>query len=132
MAFTTIVFGVLLILLGVGGYFSSGRVSPTALIPVIPGLVFILLGYIASKPRFRKHAMHVAALLALIGFIAMIPGGIVALIRWLSGTTPAHPAAVVSRTIMAALMLVFLVMCIKSFVDARRRPSSARGFDVIP
>ena len=120
MASLTIVFGVLLILLGIGGYLGTGRVSLTALIPVIPGILFILLGLMARNVRLRMHAMHAAAALALLGFIAMIPGGLVALVRWAGGTEPAHPAAVISRCIMAALMLVFLILCVRSFNTARR------------
>lgn len=131
MPLTTIVFGGLLMLLGVGGYLATDRISLTALIPVIPGLVFVFLGAVAHSPRARKHVMHAAAAIALLCLLAMIPSGIVPLVRWLSGTTPARPPAVISRCIMAALMLIFLVMCIKSFVDARRRPASSRGFEPV-
>jgi hypothetical protein len=117
---TTIFFGVLLIILGVGGYFVTGRHSLTAMIPAIPGLLFIILGALARDARYRKHTMHAAAALALVGFLAMIPGGLVALARWAGGTAPAKPAAVVSRCIMAGLMLVFLVLCVRSFISARR------------
>jgi hypothetical protein len=65
------------------------------------------------------HAMHAAATLALVGFLAMIPG-LVKLARWAGGTVPARPAAVVSQSIMAGLMLVFLVLCVRSFINARR------------
>ena len=93
MASTTIVFGVLMILLGVAGYFLTGRESPTALIPVIPGVVWLLLGALARNERFRKHAMHAAAALSLVGFLAMTRA-IVTLVRWQAGgEAPARPAA---------------------------------------
>jgi hypothetical protein len=121
VAGTTILFGVLMVLLGVVGYFATGRQSWTALIPAIAGAVFVLLGAAAARnARYRMHAMHVAALLALVGLIAMIPQGVIPLVQWLSGTNPARPAAIISRCILAALLLIFLVMCVKSFVDARR------------
>ena len=120
MAFTTIVFGLLLIALGVGGYFGTGRASLTAMIPAIPGVLFILLGVMARDARYRMHAMHAAAALALAGFVAMIPGGLVPLVKWAGGTEPARPAAVISRSIMAGLMLLFVVICVRSFISARR------------
>jgi hypothetical protein len=120
VASLTIVFGVLLILLGVGGYFGTGRASTTALIPAIPGILFILLGLMARNARLRMHAMHAAAALALIGLLMMIPKGLIPLARWAGGTAPAMPAAVISRCIMAALMLVFLILCVRSFINARR------------
>lgn len=125
MASLTILFGVLMILLGVGGYFLTGRQSWTALIPAIVGVVFILLGAAARDARYRMHAMHAAAALALLGFVAMIPGGIVPLIKWAGGTEPARPAAVVSRCLLAGLLLVFLVLCVRSFIRARRERSAA-------
>lgn len=121
MAATTIAFGVLMILLGVGGFVATGSQHYTALIPAAFGVVFFALGAMARNPALRKHAMHTAALLALVGFGAVVPG-VVKLVRWLTGTPPAaeRQGAVISQSIMAALMLIFLVMCIKSFVDARR------------
>jgi hypothetical protein len=126
----TIVFGVLLILLGVGGYFGTGRVSLTALIPAIPGVLFILLGLVARNARLRMHAMHAAAALALIGVVMMIPKGLVPLARWAAGTPPEKPAPVLSRSIMAGLMLVFLVLCVRSFINARRARTA--GIDPAP
>ena len=116
----TIFFGVLLIVLGVGGYFVTGRTSVTDMITAIPGVLFIVLGAMARNPRLRMHAMHAAAALALIGFEAMIPGGLVALARWAGGTMPGRPPAVVSRCIMAGLMLVYVLLCVRSFISARR------------
>ena len=128
----TIVFGVLMILLGVGGYFLTGRASMTAMIPAIPGVLFVLLGAMARNPRLRMHAMHGAALLAALGLVMMIPMGLIPLVKWAGGTPPARPAAVISRSIMAGLMLVFLVLCVRSFIAARRaRAAGGAGFEPV-
>jgi hypothetical protein len=50
----------------------------------------------------------------------MIPRGLVPLARWAGGAVPARPAAVVSASITAGLMLVFLVLCVRSFIAARK------------
>ena len=124
MASTTIVFGLLMIVLGVGGYLLTGR-HPTALIPAGVGVVFIVLGTLARNDRHRKHVMHLAAALALVGFVAMAVMGWVKLARWAAGTAPDRPAAVVSQSILGALLLVFLVLCVRSFISARRARGAA-------
>ena len=47
MSPTTIVFGMLLTLLGLVGYFLTGASSPTALIPAIFGVLLLVLGFLA-------------------------------------------------------------------------------------
>lgn len=115
----TIAFGAVLIALGVAGYFLTGRQSVTALIPAFAGVLFLVLGIVAQKPGARKHAMHVAAALALLGFLGTITG-VIKVIRMLGGEEIARPAAARSQAIMAVLCLLFLVLCVRSFIAARR------------
>ncbi len=63
----TIGVGVILVALGLFGYFGSASdsPSPTALIPAGFGAVLIVLGIVAHKPGVRKHAMHAAAAVGL-------------------------------------------------------------------
>ena len=127
MASTTLLFGVLMILLGVAGYFLTGRQSLTALIPVIPGVIWLLLGAVARNERLRKHAMHAAAALSLLGFLGMVRA-IVNFIRWQAGGTEhARPAAVTSQAILGVLFLVFLILCVRSFIAARRSRAAGAG-----
>jgi hypothetical protein len=77
MARFTILIGLLLTLVGVGSYFyalltvgDANGPSPTALIPAFAGVPILLLGCVALKESLRKHAMHIVALLALLGFPA--------------------------------------------------------------
>src|SRR5688572_32328469 len=72
MAHTTIVFGLLLTGLGLVGYFLAGGVSVTALIPAFFGIVLLALGFLARSEPMRKHAMHAAAAVALIGFLGAL------------------------------------------------------------
>lgn len=127
MASTTILFGVLMILLGVVGYFATGRQSITALIPVIPGAIWLVLGALARNDNIRKHVMHAAAALSLVGFLAMIRA-MVTLVRWQTGgAAPDRPAAVVSQSILGLLFLAFLILCVRSFIAARRNRAAAGG-----
>jgi len=114
MASTTILFGLLLIVLGFGGYFLTGTSSFTALIPAAFGLLLLVLGFIARAESARKHAMHAAAAVALIGFL----GALMSLLRTPMGLRPG--AAVFSQVAMVLLTGVFVALCVKSFIDARR------------
>ena len=115
----TIALGVALIIVGLAGYFLTGAVSLTALIPAGFGVVIALAGVVARDDRMRKHAMHAAVLVALLGFLGSVRG--VLQIGALLDGTAARPAAVVSQTIMAVLTLGYIVVAVRSFVQARRR-----------
>src|SRR5687768_12449325 len=130
MAVITMIFGALLVALGIGGYLITGRESLTALIPAIPGALFLVLGALARNPGMRKHAMHIAAAVGLLGFLGSVPG-VIKLFRWAGGTEPGRPAAVVAQSVMAVLCAIFVALCVKSFIDARKR--RAQGFEpVVP
>lgn len=120
MAIITIGLGGLLTLLGVLGFVLTGSQHYTALIPVAFGTIFELLGLVAlrSEPA-RKHAMHAAAALALVGFVGSAKG-LLGAARMLSGQAVELPAAVVAKAVMAVLCAVFVALCVRSFVAARR------------
>ncbi len=106
-------FGLILIILGVGTYFAAPleHRSLTAFIPSVLGAVLVLCGAIAQNPSARMHAMHVAALMGLLGVIAPV----VRIVR-------KHPEglALFAMSAMAIISLIFLIFCIRSFIAARR------------
>jgi hypothetical protein len=109
-----IVFGGLLVLEGAGFYVGTGRESWTALIPAFVGLPIVLLGALALRSGARKHAMHAAAALALLGLLAAAGR------LFSQGSYDFTASAPLSQLIMAVLCGVFFALCVKSFVDARR------------
>jgi len=112
--------GILLTLLGILSYIFTDFVSITALIPSFFGIVFAGLGFWGkSSESMRKHTMHGALLLALLGLGGSF-SGLITLVSALSGTMPERMAAAVSQSIMAVLCIIFLIAGIKSFVDARK------------
>lgn len=129
MPSTAITFGVLLILVGLGGFGYAfafllqpgepvGKVM-TALIPAVLGLLLVVTGAIAkSKESLRKHLMHAAVLIGIVGFVATVSS--VAKLPSLFDGSAARPLAVVSQFVTTILCLVFVVLCVKSFIDARR------------
>jgi prolipoprotein diacylglyceryltransferase len=117
VADTSVVFGLLLTILGVYGFISTGMRHPTALIPAGVGLVLVVLGALARKESLRKHAMHAAAVVGLLGFFA----GAGRFLYELSAGKDVTGTAGLSTLTMAVLCAVFVALCVKSFIDARRR-----------
>jgi hypothetical protein len=64
------------------------------------------------------HAMHAAVLVALLGFLGSVRG-IPGLAKVFDGTA-ARPAAIVSQSIMALLTLGYVVVAVRSFIQARQ------------
>jgi hypothetical protein len=122
MPSTTIALGAALVVLGLAGYVLTGGASLTALIPAAFGVLLALAGVLARDERKRKHAMHAAVVVALLGFLGSFRG--VLQIGSLIDGTALRPAAVVSQTIMAALTLAYIVMAVRSFVRARTARTS--------
>ena len=120
MAIITIVYGSLLVLLGLAGYFGSDQTSLTALIPLLFGIPLEGLGLVAyAKPAARKHAMHAAAVIALLGLLGTAKA-LLKLPALIQGAPMERPAAVAAQCIMAVLSLIFLALCVRSFMAARK------------
>lgn len=115
---TAIAIGALLILVGVIGYaygMSAGAGSLTALIPAAIGAVMAILGFAArGSEGLRKHLMHAAVVVALLGFIATAGR----LLSRFSELTMSP--AVMSQAATAVLCLIFMILAIRSFAAARR------------
>lgn len=123
MAIITIGLGAILSLIGLGAYINNPE-SWTALIPAFFGLPLLVLGLLARNERWRKHAMHAAAGIALLGFLGTIRG-VLNVARMLSGEEIIRPRAAVVQAVMAVLLAVFLALCINSFVQARRNRATS-------
>ena len=115
MPSTTRTLGIALILLGLAGYFGTGRTSMTALIPAFFGAVFIVLALVARSESARKHAMHAAVALALLGFLGTL-GRVVPAV----GAGELMRPAVLAQLVMSLLLLGYVALGVKSFKEARR------------
>jgi hypothetical protein len=122
------VFGVLLILVGVAGFVSTGSTHPTSLIPSVAGLLFIVFGALANTENSKKKMlwMHIAVTVALLLFLGTIPADIGAF-RLSRGATFPHPIAVLEKAGMSLLCLLYVLLCVRSFIQARvlRKTSAA-------
>ena len=124
MAKITIGVGMILIALGLIGYFGTSMVSWTALIPAFFGLPLVVLGALALQEGWRKHAMHAAIVVGLIGFL----GGAFSFIRPFLSGGEMKPMAATMQALMALTCAVFVGLGVKSFIDARR----ARNMERLP
>ena len=110
--------------LGVSGWLLTGRESPTALIPAAFGLLLLALGSLARQERLRKHAMHGAAAVGLLGFLGSARG--LLQVPALVAGTAERPVAVISQTVMAVLCAVFVWLCVRSFIAVRKAREATR------
>lgn len=118
MAKVTLVFAVLLIVLGLGFYLGTGSQHPTALIPTWFGVALGVFGVLAISPSEtrRKVFMHVNVTIGLLGFLGAAGRAIYAL----SSGHPADRTAVTAQLLMAGLLLIYVILCVRSFIAARR------------
>lgn len=119
MSRLTVGFGISLVLIGLTFYLVSGRSSMTALIPAVFGIVLVLLGIVAERATSPKHAMHMAAVVALLGIVGSLDG-FPAFFRMLGGDSVERPLAAAAKVVMALDLATYLGYSIRSFVAARR------------
>jgi hypothetical protein len=114
----TYVAGGVLVVVGVISYIASGAVSLTALIPSGLGALLLIAAAVARNDAIRRHVMHVAMLIALIGIVATFSNTL-RLGEVFAGTTE-RPLAVIASAVTFLTLLVYLGFGIASFVQARR------------
>lgn len=123
MAKVTIVFGVLLIILGLVGFIGTGSAHPTALIPTWWGLAMCLGGFLAISPSEsrRKLLMHINVTIGLLGCIGAFASGLHSYGHTRSlGLDPDYKA-LAAQLAMAILLLIYVNLCVRSFIDVRRK-----------
>jgi uncharacterized membrane protein HdeD (DUF308 family) len=129
MAWPTLICGALLVLVGIVGYGTSEVQPPpmTALIPAFFGAALVLCGALAFNDKIRKHAMHLAAMIGLVGAL----GGFMPLIRQVKNTGEFDPLkkSAVAGELMILVCVVFVGMCVNSFIQAKkaRKAKEAAG-----
>ena len=110
--------------------------SWTAFIPGIIGLILILLAIAADKaPNAKKHIMHVAVLIALLGFLSiakMVFGAFAEMSWWRGEPYLIYEASSLKPTSMllsAGLLLIYVILCVVSFITARKEMAAQAARD---
>jgi hypothetical protein len=120
LAFTRLALLIGVALVAITGIVIAGvSFSPTALLPGILGVVLIAAGFIGERrPTWKRHAMHIAVAAALLGALGSL--------RVFSafGDPDANPVVIAGQMMTLMLCAIFVVLGIRSFIEARRaRPS---------
>lgn len=128
MPFLAILIGAILVAIGLQGYYDFGdylgveKMQPTALIPAAVGGLLVLLGLIGmTGSGARKHSMHLAAMVGLLGMAGALYRPVLGMVN---KTFDFNNVPTRLQLAMAGLCLAFVLMCIQSFINARR----VRGF----
>jgi hypothetical protein len=121
MAKITVLYGILLSLLGGASFVLTGQKFPTSLIPVAFGILLVTFGIMAETPVAKRRMlfMHIAVTVGLLGFLATAPA-LVQAVQLFKGKLFPYPAAVEEKAAMSALMLIYVLLCVRSFITARR------------
>ena len=110
--------GAALVVVGVVAYTTSGPgASPTALIPAVLGLLLAVGGVVGLRGGpARRHGMHAAAVVALLGVLGSL-GQLIA--RPAAGSENAGTARA-AGLLTLVLCGAFLALAVRSFRQARR------------
>lgn len=122
----TLIVGMILVGIGIGGYTGTGRTSVTALIPAFLGLPMVLIGIAAERAgeRGRMHLMHGAVLLGLLGFLGTV-ASLPKAVRLFSGGAVDRPTAVKLQSATCIISAVYVALCVRSFIQVRRARRAA-------
>jgi uncharacterized membrane protein HdeD (DUF308 family) len=114
-------FGVLLVALGVTAYYMTDSMHTTQLAPAVLGVVLFLCGLLANTQDSRRRMlwMHIAVTLGLLGFLASGTMSVLAYV-WAHGEPFMEPITVESREAMCVVCAIFVALCVRSFIAARR------------
>jgi hypothetical protein len=91
--------------------------SKTALIPSAFGILLLLCGTLGMDERIKKHAMHGAAGVALLGFLAA-GGRLASKLGDIFAGNISRPMMFI--ILMAVLCLAYVLLSVRSFIAARK------------
>jgi hypothetical protein len=116
----TILFGALLVIIGFLGFYHSDGKAPTALIPAGFGITLMICGAVALDDHYKKHAMHIAAAVGMLGFLGTFVMIVIRLVKLAPNQHVTSPVAFYSQGVTCVLSGIFLAMCVRSFLAAKK------------
>ena len=93
----------------------------TWLIPSVVGLPLIVLGLIATmNAASKKHGLHAAVAIALLGGLLALGQGISQAVQWMVSGKEILPLAAGMIWAMTVICFAFVGLCVQSFIAARK------------
>ncbi len=122
MAKVTILFAALLVGLGLAGYVGTGSAHVTALIPAWFGVALGIFGFLAMSDNEsrRKLFMHINVTIGLLGFLGGAAEAIRGYVHQTAAGLELDRIALFAKVTMAGLLLIYVILCVRSFIAARR------------
>lgn len=120
MARWALFFGLALILLGIWAYLGGNQTS-SALMPAAFGIALGVLGATArtGKEKARMVSMHIAAAVAVIGFLVYV-SSIFQYVQMQRGQITGDQRIVQEHALAAVILLFFVLLSVLSFIGARK------------
>ncbi|MGC9158453.1 MAG: hypothetical protein ACP5FH_05630 [Terracidiphilus sp.] len=122
MAKITLIFAAILIVFGMVAFFLTGVSQKAAFLPAEFGMLLAFCGAVAVSPNEtrRKMFMHINVTIGVVG----CAGGAIQAVRLYHhaasiGTAPDR-MVMVSLLGMSGLLLIYVLLCVRSFIAARR------------
>jgi len=136
MPYFTLIFGALLIALGLYGWLDSGRISITALIPSVLGLAYMTLGEgMRSLPKRRRLFLFLGAMIGLIGIAGtfksalQLPDILKGVELFRPNGSRITPEAVFVQFTMLSACVFYLVISLLAYFRPPGMPTSAATSD---
>lgn len=122
MAKVTLVFAILLVALGLAGYLAIPSAHSMGLVCAVFGLALGIFGFLAISPSEsrRKLFMHINSTIGVIGLLVGLVSALQSYGNARSGGVDPDMKAIAYKLVMAFLMLVYVNLCVRSFLNARR------------
>jgi|MDTC01.3.fsa_nt_gb hypothetical protein len=113
----SIIYGAFLIMWGFAVSFISDSDSVTSFIPSFFGIPILIFGFLSiNYPKKKKLFMHIVVTFGLLVFI----GGLDILRNFLKNNLFDNLYADLSKLMMLITGLIFTILCVKSFIFARK------------
>ena len=122
----TFVFGGLLNLAGLFGFFSSGATHPLTLLPCALGLFLIACAVVSTDPKLHRQAMKFASMVTLFGFAAYV-SSFSELLRILKKVSMINQGEIIAASASALFCFILLARYFQEFLVSRTKQKKKDG-----
>ena len=122
----TLIFGILLNILGLYGFLGTGAAHPITLLPCALGIFLIACAVVSTDPKLHRQAMKGASLVALFG-LAANASSILDLVRGLKKISLISQSDLIASSATALLCLILLTRYFQEFLVTRSKKKDVKG-----